>query len=279
MNKKQELKVSIRMNGRLSARRRLVEPSTHQPKSPLIICVNKPVLTRSVEPRIDNKGIAIPPHSEALSPKYLNKPMPNLKVQPKINNKGIRSPIRSPQIYQKYINKTLPNLSLVASKIDNKGLDIIKQDIDKIINKKNIIKNKKNIRNKAYNQFKDDAAEIENSINSQINELKIVDAKENLNNREFFQNIPETNIIPPTPIKKITEDENSHKTKQSLTGDDQIIPSEDIPDPEPHEEDTEKLANEEYAKCTKKISSQDLCIYEIKGRCKKTSRSMESSSS
>ena len=94
------------MNGRSSARKRRVDPPIHTPKLPVIIKVNKPIMKRFIEPKVDTKRITIPIHdSLLLSPKHLNKPMPNLNVKPRIDNKGIKSPLRSPLMSPKIVNE------------------------------------------------------------------------------------------------------------------------------------------------------------------------------
>ena len=115
-----ELVVNIRMNGRSSARKRREDHPIHTQKYPVVINVNKPIMKRFREPKVDNKGLRIPIHdSLLLSPKHLNKPMPNLNVKPRIDNKGIKSPLRSPLMSPKIVNKALPNCSLVSPKIKN----------------------------------------------------------------------------------------------------------------------------------------------------------------
>ena len=166
--------VNMKINGRSNARKRRVDPPIHTPKPPVIIKVNKPIMRRIIEPKVDTKGITIPIHdSLLLSPKHLNKPMPNLNVKPRIDNKGIKSPLRSPLMSPKIVNKALPNFSLVSPKIDNKGLNIVKHEINKI---KNLEKCKLKLK----------------SINSE----KDLVQKKNLENLD--PKILETRISPPT---------------------------------------------------------------------------------
>ena len=152
-----ELVVNIKMNGRSSARTRRVDPPIHTPKQPVVIKVNKPFMKRTIEPKVDNKGLKIPIHdSLLLSPKHLNKPMPNLNVKPRIDNKGIRSPLRSPLLSPKIVSKALPNFSLVSPKIDDKGLNIVKHEINKIkkLEKSNLkLKEKKPVQKNNYGKF------------------------------------------------------------------------------------------------------------------------------
>ena len=173
-----ELVVNIKMNGRSSARKRRVDPPIHTPKTPVVIKVNKPIMKRIIEPKVDNKGLTIPIHdSLLLSSKHLNKPMPNLNVKPRIDNKGIKSPLRSPLLSPRIVNKALPNFSLVSPKIDNKGLNIVKHEINKIKLKLTTINSEKDLVQKKNNEN--------------------VDPK-----------IPETLITPPTPVKHVDTDEN-----------------------------------------------------------------------
>ena len=114
--------------------------------------------------------------------------MPNLNVKPRIDNKGIKSPLRSPLMSPKIVNKALPNFSLVSPKIDNKGLNIVKHEINKI---KSLEKSK--LKLKDMNSEKD-----------------LVQKK---NNGNFDSKIPETLITPPTPVKNVQLDDKNYVLK------------------------------------------------------------------
>ena len=61
-----DLVVNIKINGRSSARKRRVDPPIYTPKPPVIITVNKPIMNRIKEPKVDNKGLTIPIHDSLL---------------------------------------------------------------------------------------------------------------------------------------------------------------------------------------------------------------------
>ena len=118
----------------------------------------------------------------------MNTTIQNLNVKPRVDKKVIKSPLCSTLLSPQIVNKIFPNFALVLPKIDNKRLNIVKHDINKI---NNLEKSKLKLR----------------SINS---EKDLVQKK---NNENFDPKIPETLITPPTPVKHVQLDENNDVLK------------------------------------------------------------------